>query len=330
MFEHYPVDPENPRKLLDFAILPDKIGTSEEWWVLQAMRRYDPRIRAQDIEMRMELENRPKWNAIQTRATRNWGQKFTMLSWHTKGKWRRGQPNASREAVLAMLTPAQVTANSTRGSTPGLIDPALGEAGGRIPWPVTKEGEGEGRLQRNRMRQNRLTALQQVLNRSDPGPSNNPAGFNSFFLGNHFQAINRAPPASDTLSNESHIEDNDNATRNEESVDNNESTVDDEPANNESTEDNESVDDDESADNDNSADNDGAIDDDEAADNDSMDIEPKDGDSADRYMSDLDDTEADIRSQNTNGDLVDRELHSSYDIETDIKREVCTIRLGAV
>lgn len=52
-----------------------------------------------------------------------------MISWWTN-------PNApGNQPVIRTLTPGQVAGNTTRGSTPGLIDPALGEAGGRIPDP---------------------------------------------------------------------------------------------------------------------------------------------------------------------------------------------------
>ena len=58
-----------------------------------------------------------------------------MLSWHTGPR-----QEATNDAILRALSQEQVRANTTRGSTPGLIDPVLGRAGGR----VYRVGEGEG------------------------------------------------------------------------------------------------------------------------------------------------------------------------------------------
>ncbi len=59
-----------------------------------------------------------------------------MISWWTNPTAPGNRP------VIQSLTPAQIAGNTTRGSTPGLIDPALGEAGGRIPHPID-EGDSE-------------------------------------------------------------------------------------------------------------------------------------------------------------------------------------------
>lgn len=58
-----------------------------------------------------------------------------MISWF---QGPRGQ--TANNAIIRGLTPAQIQANTTRGSTPGLIDPARGRAGGR----VYLEDEGSG------------------------------------------------------------------------------------------------------------------------------------------------------------------------------------------
>ena len=59
-----------------------------------------------------------------------------MLSWF---QGPRGQ--AANDIILRGLTEAQIQANTTRGSTPGLIDPARGRAGGRIY--LEYEGPGD-------------------------------------------------------------------------------------------------------------------------------------------------------------------------------------------
>lgn len=59
-----------------------------------------------------------------------------MLSWF---QGPRGQ--TANNIILRGLTDAQIQANTTRGSTPGLIDPARGRAGGRIY--LEYEGPGD-------------------------------------------------------------------------------------------------------------------------------------------------------------------------------------------
>lgn len=60
-----------------------------------------------------------------------------MINWFT-------DPNGgNNEPVIRALNPAQRVGNTTRGSTPGLIDPAQGEAGGRIPRPDESDIEDD-------------------------------------------------------------------------------------------------------------------------------------------------------------------------------------------
>lgn len=64
---------------------------------------------------------------------------FGLVSWHPRGigKLRK----ARHDKVVAKLTAAQKANNTTRGLTPGLINAALGEAGGRIPCPHDFEAD---------------------------------------------------------------------------------------------------------------------------------------------------------------------------------------------
>ena len=93
--------------------------------------------------MRMDRTHRPNENALNMRACRYWRPAYSLLSWHCK----RTSPKEAR--VLALLSRAQLRSNTTRGTTPGLIHPNLGEAGGRIPHPVHRNGQRQGRAQRN-------------------------------------------------------------------------------------------------------------------------------------------------------------------------------------
>ena len=139
MFERLP-RPGKPREpLLNFMILPDVIGTEEPWCYFEAIRRIDPQVRWTDITMRMPLESRPSENSLNQNGVRN-RQRNTMLSWHPN-QFGQAQ-NARRTTVMAMLTTRQIAGNTSRGATPGLIDPVLGEAGGRIPIPIQRRRQG--------------------------------------------------------------------------------------------------------------------------------------------------------------------------------------------
>ena len=143
MWEKEPEPGKSARPILDFSILPDKIGTFEEWHFFEAWRRLDPRVQWSDILMRMEISNRARGNAVQMRAMRNWRPAFGMLAWHVKGKYAADK--SQEDKLLKLMTSGQQESNSTRGLTPGLTDPLLGEQGGRIPLPKMKFGEGEAR-----------------------------------------------------------------------------------------------------------------------------------------------------------------------------------------
>ena len=101
---------------------------------MEQWRRWDPRIRWSDIIMRMQSP-RPNENTLNMRAART-RQSFCMLAWHSRSK--SAGDNKARDLVLARLTDEQKAANTTRGITPGLRDPGLGAAGGRISQPPPK------------------------------------------------------------------------------------------------------------------------------------------------------------------------------------------------
>jgi len=59
--------------------------------------------------------------------------KFGLITWHSRGNGKK--MTELRDGVLNRLSQTQIANNTTRGLTPGLINPALGEAGGRVPLP---------------------------------------------------------------------------------------------------------------------------------------------------------------------------------------------------
>lgn len=66
-----------------------------------------------------------------------------MLAWHTTSP--SSLTNSRKNAVLARLTNAQILAKTTRGSTPGLVDPNMGASSRSIPLPVSRRGQGKAR-----------------------------------------------------------------------------------------------------------------------------------------------------------------------------------------
>ena len=93
--------------------------------------------------MRIEPAGRPhKWNTFQQRLGRL-RPDFNVISWHAT----RNDPlaNIPTANVLAKLKPWHHEMNTTRGLTPGLLIPELGEDGGRIPLPDYEDGRGFGR-----------------------------------------------------------------------------------------------------------------------------------------------------------------------------------------
>ena len=112
--------------------------------------------------MRMEPLNRPTGNALQERLCRTWRPAFHMLAWHTIGRFAKG--NAKHNAVIELLNQDQLDRNTTRGCTPGLKNPNLGEAGGRIFLPEMKLGAGLSRIQATRLREEqKLQKLQDTV-----------------------------------------------------------------------------------------------------------------------------------------------------------------------
>lgn len=172
MYEKWPQPGLLPRPILDFQILPDQvcrskpqllstrttrltllqIGTMEDPWYLEAVRRLDPRITWEDIVMRMELVGlRAAYNekvfintVINNQAHRVFRKHFKVLAWHSRKNLEK--PTAAERNVLKSLTQDQIDRNTTRGTTPGLIEPLLGEQpGNRIFRPSLRAGTGRCR-----------------------------------------------------------------------------------------------------------------------------------------------------------------------------------------
>jgi hypothetical protein len=115
------------KQINDFAVLPNQISSNVEGWRLEAWMRLDRRITEQDIIDRVNPKYKLTADEIETRRE-NFRRNFHVANWNVqKSVWD----------IDRMLRAAGIDTekNSTRGLTPGLIDPSKGEAGGRIPIP---------------------------------------------------------------------------------------------------------------------------------------------------------------------------------------------------
>ncbi|GIC89828.1 uncharacterized protein Aud_006256 [Aspergillus udagawae] len=125
------------KQINGFPVLPSQISSNVEGWRLEAWMRLDRRITQQDIIDRVNPKYTLTAEEIESRREifRN---TFHVANWNAqKSIWD----------IDRMLKAIGVDTqnNSTRGLTPGLIDPSKGEAGGRIPIPgeniiPTKQG----------------------------------------------------------------------------------------------------------------------------------------------------------------------------------------------
>ncbi|KAL5342932.1 hypothetical protein BJX70DRAFT_394372 [Aspergillus crustosus] len=129
------------KKLRNLPVLPDNISSTVDEFRVEAWQRLDPRVTLTDITNRMHPQFRIKNNALQQRGVR-FRQAFHMLAWNS-GNRRSAQLEAELLRKMERLG-LDVNSNSTRGITPGLRKPELGEAGGRVeipePWKSRKLG----------------------------------------------------------------------------------------------------------------------------------------------------------------------------------------------
>ncbi|CAF9921038.1 MAG: hypothetical protein HETSPECPRED_004414 [Heterodermia speciosa] len=140
VFESWPSDPANSRPLLDYAVLSDQIASGVEWWRMTAWRRLEPRMSWADIIMRIRPANGSRTRDVQvdTRALNarifNKRKEFGILSWDNS----RGGKDEDSIAERLSAYPGAIERNSSRGVTPGLIDPTGPDvAANRVPVPDT-------------------------------------------------------------------------------------------------------------------------------------------------------------------------------------------------
>lgn len=115
----------------DFQVLPRQISSKVEGWRLEAWWRLDRRIEAQDILDRINPKYEVSMLDLEMRREQ-FRRSFRVADW-------RSQSSVNEITRLVKMAGIDPNLNTTRGLTPGLVDPSRGEAGGRIPIPSSKE-----------------------------------------------------------------------------------------------------------------------------------------------------------------------------------------------
>lgn len=146
--------------LRNIPVLPDNISSAVEEFRVEAWQRLDGRIFLDDITDRMHPAFRVRNNALQQRNVR-FRQNFGLRAWRS-GNRRSGELSTGLRRKLEKngIDPRM---NSTRGLTPGLINPKLGETGGRVPLPR----QWLNRREKQREEENRARARAQAEAEAD-------------------------------------------------------------------------------------------------------------------------------------------------------------------
>ncbi|KAL4761264.1 uncharacterized protein BDW70DRAFT_159827 [Aspergillus foveolatus] len=112
------------------TILPRQISSNVEGWRLEAWMRHDPRITAEDIIDRVHPFYRKYISSVQIHNRRKVFREHCNITC-----WEAGPDSNENVKITSLLEECGYeswSTNSTRGLSPGLINPAVGEAGGRI------------------------------------------------------------------------------------------------------------------------------------------------------------------------------------------------------
>lgn len=147
-------------------MLPRQISSQVEGWRMEAWFRMDRRIKPQDFLDRIHPNCNIGIEELEYRR-RSFRKDFKVALWGSGSSIAA----LTRELKARGIDPAW---NTTRGLTPGLIDPAKGEAGGRVPlpgsWQAHVHPDEEADVSR-RLAQLAATALQQSqLSSAAPNP----------------------------------------------------------------------------------------------------------------------------------------------------------------
>lgn len=125
-----------------FDVLPDQISSKVEGWRVITWLRMDGRIKLRDIVDRMQPqtfdapgEYIPSDWYIKVLSRVSWRCKQTYKDFNIVRWWNQDTTHLNKVIKLLEETGIDRALNTTRGITPGLIDPKHGELAGRIPIP---------------------------------------------------------------------------------------------------------------------------------------------------------------------------------------------------
>jgi len=88
--------------------------------------------------MRTQWHGRPNWRSMVNILSR-WREDYILLSWHGRQDILSRRLN---QQIYGTLNPVQINNNTTRGSTPGLMNPAMGPLSPSVPLPPRGPDEG--------------------------------------------------------------------------------------------------------------------------------------------------------------------------------------------
>ncbi|KAL1984449.1 hypothetical protein VTN96DRAFT_9143 [Rasamsonia emersonii] len=184
------------RRVRHFPFLPRQISSQVEGWRMEAWFRMDRRIRPQDFVDRMHPNCNVGVEELEYRR-KSFRKDFKVALWGSGSSIAA----LTRELKARGIDPAR---NTTRGLTPGLIDPAKGEAGGRVPLPGSWQAHvhpDEGAAVSQRLAQLATIALQQSQSSSaEPSP---PSSLTAAFAAPSSTPSGSSPPSSSKPSSSS-------------------------------------------------------------------------------------------------------------------------------
>ncbi|KAI9924456.1 hypothetical protein MW887_007083 [Aspergillus wentii] len=122
------IDISSDKTINHFPVLPFHIFPQVQGWLIETWMRLDRRITPEDIIDRMNPQAGITSDDIEMRRQK-FRESFNIACWGSQ----KSTYDITRKLKEAGIDPAL---NTTRGLTPGLIDPSKGEAGGRIPLPA--------------------------------------------------------------------------------------------------------------------------------------------------------------------------------------------------
>ncbi|KAK1145783.1 hypothetical protein N8T08_004024 [Aspergillus melleus] len=126
---HKNIGPIFGKMLRNLPVLPTRISSQVEGWRLEAWMRLDRRVTPADIMDRVN----PPFRVNMTEDDVGYRRRLFRETFHI-ALWG-SQKSMNEVGRMVMGIGRDPKMNSTRGLTPGLIVPAEGESGGRIPLP---------------------------------------------------------------------------------------------------------------------------------------------------------------------------------------------------